>query len=412
MGTMILIGNPGNKRTEGLQRARLSLGLAPAEVLTYQELLTGERSLEAALSALGNCREQGDEPLLRLDAPGELFEVERALIALGAPDAAGRTTDDERLLPYAGRPDPQPMSARAAAALTEQEGRLYHPSQWFRGFGRLLGKLEREAKELWPLPNWLNAPADIAAMFDKRRTQALLHQAGVPVPALLLSSELLPDYEALRGAMKERRMFRVFVKLAAGSGASGVLAYQLNPATGAEEAVTTLGIERYAARPPLLYNAIKLRRYSDPAIVRLLVNWLLRHGAQVEQWVPKATVGERSFDIRQLVVAGEACHSVVRASRTPITNLHLRSERMSVEEAGLSSDTRHAVRSCAERALAVFPQSKVAGIDVLLSSGSLSPHIVDMNPFGDLLYRVAYKGDDTYTWEMRRIAAQAAASRL
>jgi hypothetical protein len=196
---MILIGNPGNKRTAGLQRARQALGLPPAEVLSYAALLSGEQSLAAARLA----REGGAEaPLLRLDAPGEQFEVERALIALGAPDAPEEAAADERLLPLAARPDPQPMSVRAALALQEQTGRLYHPSQWFRGFGRLLGRLEREAGQLWAQPNWLNAPADIAAMFDKRHTQSLLRQAGVPVPALLAEQERLPDYEALRAAMQ------------------------------------------------------------------------------------------------------------------------------------------------------------------------------------------------------------------
>lgn len=401
MERMLLIGNPDNKRTNGIQQARMKLGLPPAAVLSYLDLLQGRMSLQSALEAAGWGADAA--PVLRLDAPGEHFAVERELIALGAPDQP-REKQDDRLLPLGYRSDPQPLSIRSALALKEQTGRIYHPSQWFRGYARLLARLESEASERWPGGGrWLNAPADIVNMFDKRQTHRVLSAAGVPVPRLLAPPEELTDYEILRERMLSSRLHRVFIKLAAGSGASGVIAYQLNPVTGAEIAVTTVGIESFIARPSIFYNTRKLRRYTDGTAIRPIVNWLLRHGAHVERWIAKAAYRDRTFDIRQLVVGGEACHRIARVSGTPITNLHLRSERMRLDDMMLPAAVQNAVSSCAEQALAAFPGSSVAGVDVLLDNGSGKPYVVDMNPFGDLLYNVDHQGLNTYEWEMKKL---------
>ncbi|MBD2863058.1 STM4014 family protein [Paenibacillus oceani] len=400
MDRLILIGNPGNRRTEGLQEARRKLGMPPAVVVPYLDLLRGRTSLEqtAELAELRG----GRSPVLRLDAPGELFEVERELIALGAPDAPAELADD-RLLPYGAWNDPQPLPVKAALSIQEQRGRLYHPSQWFRGYGRLLAMVEKRAKELWPHGRWINAPDDIAAMFDKRYTHRVLTAANVPVPKRLAPPEQLPDYETLREMMSQRRLHRLFIKLAAGSGACGVIAYQTNPVTGAELAVTTIGVESYNTRPPAYYNAVKLRRYTGSQEIRSIINWLLAHGAHIEQWIAKAAYMGHSYDIRQLVVGGEACHRIARVSPTPITNLHLRSQRKTLDEVGLNSSEQDTVKDCAERALAAFGGSTVAGVDVLLDSRLKKPYIVDVNPFGDLLYRVEYSGCNPYEWEMRRL---------
>lgn len=85
MNEMILIGNAGNRRTTGLQSARLKLGLPPALELNYIDVLQGNISLTSFVEA--HRSRMDNPPILRLDAPGEHFEVERALIALGAPDA-------------------------------------------------------------------------------------------------------------------------------------------------------------------------------------------------------------------------------------------------------------------------------------------------------------------------------------
>ncbi|BBH20331.1 hypothetical protein Back11_16760 [Paenibacillus baekrokdamisoli] len=402
MEQMLLICNSNNRRTVGLQDARRAVGLPPAIEVNYLDLLQGRTTLTAAVESKGLLA--ADSLLLRLDAPGEHFEVERDLIALGAPDSAGHLEDD-RLLPFGDLADSQPMTRRTALRLREQKGKLYHPSQWFRGYARLLARLENEARTLRPTARWMNAPRDIISMFDKRHTHQVLSAAGLPVSRLAALPQEIPDYEALRAAMANKRMHRIFLKLASGSGACGVIAYQVNPATGAELVVTTMGVENYLSRPPLFYNDKRLHRYTEQSSIKQIINWLLRHGAHAEQWIAKASYKDRVFDIRQLVVGGEACHSIARVSSTPITNLHLQSERIDIGAMGLSAEIQHSVRHCAEQTLAAFPDSTVAGIDVLLSSISYKPYVLDVNPFGDLLYQVSYQGFNTYEWEMKKLSA-------
>jgi hypothetical protein len=406
MQPLIVIGNPGDRRTEGIRQAREKLDLPPAIILPYAGLLQGrhlgellaEQQPGMAAAGIGDA-----QPLLRLESPGGSFESERALIQLGAPDAAGVS---DALHAYGQRPDPWPLSVKTALRLKDMPGVLHHPSQWFRGYCRLLERLRREAEEAGLGAEWINDPADIAAMTDKRRTQHILAAADVAIPRPLGGAAPPVDYVSLREKMTAERMHRVFIKLACGSAASGVIAYQVNPSTGAEVAMTTVGVEHYITRPPIYYNSGKLRRYTDTATISGIINWLYRHGAYAEQWIPKAVFGSRSFDIRQLVVFGEACHAVARCSTTPITNLHLRSKRMEPAEAGLSAEQMEQVRDTARQALAAFPRSGIAGIDVLVSSGTQRTSIADVNPFGDLLYDVEYRGYSTYEWEMKRLASR------
>ena len=416
MRPLIVIGNPGDKRTDGIQQARDYLNMPPAIILSYAELLQGH-SIDELLQDQG--QQLSDQsylssdykgsyistarPLLRLESPGGRFEVEQALIALGAPDAKDI---DDSLHPFGSTPDPRPLSVKTAWKLREMEGVLHHPSQWFRGYCRMLARLQREAEEACPGSLWLNAPADIAAMTDKRRTQQILAQADLPIPRPLGKDKKPVDYTSLRELMLSERMHRVFIKLAFGSAASGVIAYQINPATGAEIAMTTVGVENYITRPPIYYNSGKLRRYTDTATISGMIDWIYRHGAYAEQWIPKAGHNGRAFDIRQLVVLGEACHSIARVSTTPITNLHLRSQRMSPAEAGLSEEVQEQVRCTAVQALAAFPTSSIAGIDVLVSGSSQRTYVADVNPFGDLLYDVKYHGSTTYEWEMKVLTAR------
>ncbi|WP_179215742.1 STM4014 family protein [Paenibacillus sp. MY03] len=397
---LIVIGMPGDKRTGGIALARERLGLPTALIIPLAGLL-GEQPLDLREQAEPWLKTQRSEnaPLLRLESPGGSFEIERAIIALGAPDGIACEEDDS-LHPYSGRPDPQPMSAVAALRLKESPGRLYHPAQWYRGYCRLLARLRRQGAELHGA-EWQNDPADIAAMTDKRRTQELLAAAGIAIPRPVVGDEPITGYESLRNAMLKARMHRVFTKLASGSAASGVIAYQLHPVTGAEIAMTTIGMERYNARPPIFYNSGKLKRYTESADIAAIMNWLYRHGAYAEQWIAKRGHDGRAFDIRQLVVGGKPCHAIARVSRTPITNLHLRSERMSLEEAGLAEEAIRRVGSTAAAAAAVFPRSAVAGIDVLVAEGSDRCYVADVNPFGDLLYGALHEGLDPYEWEMR-----------
>ncbi|WP_338552843.1 STM4014 family protein [Paenibacillus sp. KS-LC4] len=387
----LLIGNPGNKRTLGLQAARQKLGLPPAIVLPYSNLLKRSAHLDEAIrQAAINLQHIEEAPIiLRLDAPGENSLVERELIAWGAEFESSRQDLTSGIS----------VTPSEALQLPEQFGRILYPGQWYRGFCRLLAELREAAKQSnFPI-RWVNDPADVAVMFDKRRCQQLLSQHGVPIPAMPAPIGSIGDYESLLTAVQSSRMNRLFIKLAYGSGASGVIAYQRHPITGSEIAITTIGIEQHN-KEHVYYNSGKLQRYTDQSTIRLIIDWVCREGAQIERWIEKDSLDGSSYDIRQLVVNGSPCHAIARLSRTPITNLHLRNERRFITDGTLSAALKNQVEDTAVSALAAFNGSTVAGIDVLVQKKQGRTYICDVNPFGDLLYHAEHKGMNTYEWQM------------
>ena len=171
MTAVTVIGCPGDRRTLGFAAACRAEGLPAPQVIPWA-------------SVLGGAVEWPAPGLLRIDSPGDDPGADALLRGPGDPARVGG-------------------GARWHATLT-----------------RALGWL-REATE--PGTTWLNDPADIAVMFDKRRCHARLSAAGVPVPAALPP---VTSYQALREAMARARWERVFVKPAHGSSASGVVALQ------------------------------------------------------------------------------------------------------------------------------------------------------------------------------------------
>ncbi len=442
-GTMmsILIGNPGNKRTLGWQQALHAHGQPNALEVSYARLLhairagetlpevldsmykrssyeqtlqTGaissfsaqhvvsDRTLISAQSVLSGHGWAVNQPvMLRLDAPGENAAVERGLIALGAAEASDG--QDDSLLPLATPTRHERISYTAARRLEGQYGRILYPAQWFRGYCRLLCWLQTQVKQYLPQAQWLNAPSEIALMFDKRACSLHLHAAGIAVPSIVTRAAdeytSIRSYAELREQMKVQQIHRVFLKLFCGSAASGVIAYQYNPRTGAEIAMTTIGKEQMGGET-IFYNSGRLIRYTDATDIRQLVDWIAGEGMHVERWISKASLDGHVYDVRQLVCRYGAGHAVMRLSRTPITNLHLRNKRLLLEESVLPEAMCSSIGSTAQQALAAFPASFCAGMDVLVPASGNVPLIMDVNPFGDLLYYVQHDGLGTYEWEL------------
>lgn len=365
----VLLGNPANRRVALFQRALVEAGQAPARVVPWIELLRGGPGVLAAALAPG--------ALLRLESPGEDGAVERELIALGA-DVEDRE-----------QPRAQRIGAAAARALPEEPGRVRYPRQWFLGLGEALrgvaGALKGRGAEA------TSDPLDVLCLFDKRACQARLAAAGVRVPPGLGP---VADWDGLRAAMHERGQRRVFVKLACGSSASGVVALETRP--GGLLAHTTVELGR-AGGELRLWNSLRVRRYTDEAEVRALVEWLLREGCQVEAWLPKASLGARRFDLRVVVIAGRAGHVVVRTSRSPLTNLHLGNRRgdPAAVRALLGPRWDEAL-AAAEQAARAFPRLGQVGVDLLVEASLRRFATLELNAFGDLLPGVLDEGRDTY----------------
>ncbi len=135
---------------------------------------------------------------------------------------------------------------------------------------------------------------------------------------------------------------------------------------------------------------------------------LIREGVRVEEWMPKAGIDNHVFDLRIVVIAGQARHAVVRMSRSPMTNLHLLNHRGDWPAllTRMGPQAWQSARRTCEQAAAVFPRSLHVGVDLLIAPGYQRHAVLEGNAFGDLLPDVLSEGVDTYEAEIRAVIAK------
>jgi hypothetical protein len=376
----VVVGNPGCRRVVLFQEALARCRLPPAALVPYVDLIAGRAALEQVV---------GPGTVVRLESPGRDFEVEKALLAAGADEADAD--------------GPTRIGRRAAAGLAFDKGRIWYPRQWYLGYRATLSRLDEQLSRCPPHAR-THQPADVAVLFDKCRCQELFARHGIPVPRGLGP---VRSFEELHERMRRTGCRRVFVKVAHGSSASGVVAYQTSGAR--QLALTTVEMVRRDGEVRL-YNSRRIRRYDTPADVAALIDALAREGVRVEEWVPKAGFDGHVFDLRVVVIAGKARHVVVRMSRGPMTNLHLLNRRgdLSAALGRMAPDAWEAARQTCERAAAVFPDGLHLGVDLLIASGFRRHAVLEGNAFGDLLPGVLSEGMDTYEAEVRAVLARPA----
>lgn len=370
----VVLGNPGCPRVAAFQSALAGLGHRPARVIPYLDVIAGRTSMADVL---------GPGSVLRIESPGRDFDVERALVAEGAS------------IPDDGPHPTSRIDRDAALRQPFDRGRIFHPRQWYLGFREALRRVDRQRAEA-PDHAVMNAPGAIEVLFDKPRCHRVLTGAGVVCPSALGP---VTSYDELRSRMREANIARVFVKLAHGSSASGVVA--LATAPGRQCAETTVAMERHNGELRL-YNSRRILRYDDEREIATLIDALCRERLHVERWIPKAGLDGMAFDLRVVVIAGRPRHVVPRLSRTPMTNLHLLNRRGDVDalKARMSPDAWDAAMETCRRAVAAFPGCHYAGVDLLIAPSFRRHAVLEVNAFGDLLPGILSYGRDTYTGEI------------
>ncbi|MBW4569744.1 MAG: STM4014 family protein [Tolypothrix carrinoi HA7290-LM1] len=365
----VIIANPENRRVNFFQQALKNLNLPPAIVVAYADLIAG-KTLEHFNTP---------DTIIRFDSPEKNFEVEKAIIAVGAEIAAGKH---------------QQINSVEAAKLIFNKGRILYPRQWYLGWRYLLQQWEKQLK-----CSIMNHPQDIATMFDKPLCHEKFNHNNISVPRSL---GMIENYEHLREQMQQQKLERVFIKLSHSSAASGVVAYQAN--SRFESAITT--VERVQKNgQTLLYNSRKIRNYTKREEIADIINILTSEGVQVEEWLPKARLQGCGFDLRVVVINGEAQHIVVRLGKSPMTNLHLGNERGDSEEflAKVKVENWQVMKQSCEAVAALFPNSLYCGVDLLILPDWKNHVILEVNAFGDLLPGITWNGMDTYTSEIKAI---------
>ncbi|WP_432128880.1 STM4014 family protein [Streptomyces sp. bgisy082] len=353
----VVVGVPAGRRVAFFQDALRSAGLPGARVVSWPDVLRGRARFAAGET-------------VRLDSPGEDPETDRLLRGAGDP------------------------------ARVEGTGR------WYGRFTAAVADLARNVGEAGAA--LVDDPAELPVLFDKRLTHGRLRAAGVPVPESPTSGAAAPavrGWADVRALTAGTGMRRVFVKLAHGSSASGVLAVETN---GAGRVRATTSVERDP--DGRLFNSLRVRRYTSEAEVAAIVDALAPDGLHVERWLPKAVQDGRAADLRVVVVDGRATHAVLRTSRSPMTNLHLGGARGDLDAAraaiaAAGARWTDALEVC-ERAAAAFPGTRCVGVDLLPASGWRRFAVGEVNAFGDLLPRLTglpgggAEGLDTYATQV------------
>jgi glutathione synthase/RimK-type ligase-like ATP-grasp enzyme len=373
----LAISNRESRRGQLFQQAVEECGLPPAQLVAYADLFAQQIELGSF---------DDSDTIFRFDAPERSFEVDRQLIAAGA-----------ELEPTGQH---QKISASEAVLLPTELGRIWYQRQWYLGW--------RDRLQAWTANlqgRILNHPEDIAVMFDKVQCQQVLATAGIPVPPGLVPGQSVESYDHLVALMDGQNIPRVFVKLAHGSSASGVVAYERRE--GMERAITT--VERVVEQGELkFYNSRRIRQYRKSTEIADIINFLAAELVQVEAWLPKARIEGREFDVRVVVIGGKACHTVIRLGSSPLTNLHLGNDRREISDLppGLTTENWQKMLATCERAAACFPRSFYCGVDLLIALNLQDHYVLEMNAFGDLLQGITYEGLDTYATEVKMLLAE------
>ncbi|MFD3165243.1 STM4014 family protein [Herpetosiphon sp. NSE202] len=366
---MTVIGNPSDRRVALWQAALARQGQPPARVISYYDVLAGTLDLASLIKP---------NELVRIESPGKDEQLYRELVRFAAELA----------------PEPDFEYWPIDADLPQERGRLWGNRQWYRGYCHLLRQLDEQLSAL--NVRLLQHPADIAVMFDKVACHERLDAANVLVPRALPA---IGSFEQLQTAMQAQRWQRVFIKLAHGSSASGVVAYRTN---GRQmQAITTVELVQTSAGLQL-YNSRNLRTYTHLHEIQPLIDGLARQRIHVEEWVPKARLAGKVYDLRMLVIASKAQHTVVRTSTSPITNLHLLNPRgdLAAVQAQLGAEFWQTVQQQAQAAAACFDRSLYAGVDLLIANSLKHCLVGEVNAFGDLLPNVLVDGLDSYEAEI------------
>lgn len=370
----VIIGEADSPRVQGFAAACDKSGGATCDIVSYLELFDRIDNLRNKLQK---------HSIIRIESPGKNFLVEKELLCLGFESA-----QDE---PYAK------LSMSEIRALSFNRGRILPSRQWYLGFNSLLIQLKEIARD--QQNRFINQPDDIALMFDKIGCQSLFASESIPVAKQLGP---ISSFEDLLAKMKSQNCSRVFLKLAHGSSASGILAFRMNDSRMQASSTVELA-EVYGETQ--LFNSRKLQVMTSRTEIERLVNELCKNRAFAEEWIVKANYKSSSCDLRIVTISGAMQHSVLRMSKGPFTNLHLLNQRADTSEfiKKMGHEQWQSIANICTRTASLFSQSLYMGIDLLVASNFKRIAVAEVNAFGDQLKGVLHNGVDTYTAELTEL---------
>lgn len=364
---MVLVGIPESARIFAFCQAASAAGYPAPGVYSWAQLLP-------------ECQLAEEAEVIRLESPGRNWATEEKLLKLGwaqsdIEDPAGELYTR--------------ISPNEVTALGEPAGRIVAMRQWYLGWRAALAGLGEQQATFW------NNPKSIAVLFDKESCQRQLEAGGCPMPPSLGTPASFDD---LVERMRAKGRTRIFLKACHGSSASGVMALECR--RGGFQAFSTTKVTERRGRTTL-WNTRPGKLYRELSEIRRVVNAVCRERAQAQVWVPKMGWSGHRIDFRIVTIAGKAAHTVMRMSRTPLTNLQLKNQRGDVEVFAARHPEAFAnARAAAETAAACFPDCFTLGVDVALSPSGKA-YVLEANAFGDHLPGCMFEGLGTYAYAVK-----------
>jgi glutathione synthase/RimK-type ligase-like ATP-grasp enzyme len=290
--------------------------------------------------------------------------------------------------------------AQGCVALTEAEvdrvietrGMIGSPSQLALGLQRLLQKAVSVARARGA--KLLAGSEEIATTFDKLACSTHLAAHQIPVARNL---GMVTGFDDFAERMRQAGVGRVFLKLRHGSSAAGMTALAFGP-RGQIVAYTTAEI----AENGDLFATRNVRKLTNHAEIAALVDRLAPLGLYCETWLPKANVEGSATDLRVITVNRNPVFSVLRMSKSPMTNLHLGGQRHPAD--GLrhrigETAWRDLIETC-RRVADAFPTCFMLGIDIAALGSGRKHAVLEVNAFGDHVNGVEYRGCPPQDWQI------------
>lgn len=354
---IVVLGPSQGRRLLALEQAAMRGGIAEVQAVGYADFLRDPGRVGRVLAP---------GTWLRFESPDEDPAAFEALYHAGAPRAEALG------FKVISGPD---------LALTCSGSAIGSPAQLVFGMTVLLRKAAHIASEAGA---YVSADPDYVTLcYNKRACAAHLSTIGVPTaPELAVPN----DADEI---LDQVGVGRMFLKLNYGSGAAGTIAVAFG-AKGRIAAYTALETDNGT-----LHATKRVRRLTERAEVRKLVQALIPLGLHAETWVPKAGVDGMTADLRMVVTQKAAPFTVLRMSRTPITNLHLDAERAPAERlfAKMPSSAVGAIHATARKVMrGLDNRMGMLGLDVAVTP-DLKDHVVlEANAFGDHIRNVVIDG--------------------
>ncbi|MDO4167922.1 MAG: STM4014 family protein [Eubacteriales bacterium] len=269
-----------------------------------------------------------------------------------------------------------------------------------KGYQEHLAALQSSAGGEPEKIRFLNSPQAILTALDKGTCKQMLMEHGIPTTRSLCGKRIYKDIDQLHRIMCREHTYSVFLKPVDHSGAAGIVAYRWNPQREISHAYTSVCLEGNH-----LVHTKRIRHLTGQEQIEPILRQLLKGEILVEKWYPKAEYRGNKYDLRVVWQFGRSAYMVGRQSKYPITNLDLNNHALPLECLQLSGTTLQEIRQLCDDTMACFADMSVAGIDVMLDKNTCKPRVIEVNGQGDLLHQDIYQENQIYREQVERMLA-------